>query len=323
MGTPLGARAEGEKPSVRPAQLRSSSKSTGRLSTDSIGWYLSNIGRVPLLTAAEEIELAHQVQQMKRLLETEEAERTPRQRHQVRMGCRARDRMMAANLRLVVSVAKKYQNQGLELLDLVQEGAIGLERAVDKFDPAMGYKFSTYAYWWIRQGMTRAIDNSARTIRLPIHISEKLSKLRRITRELSHRFGRQPNRLEMAHAMGMQPEELEELLSQSAPCASLDAHARGEEDRSTLGELIPDPASSEPMEGMDRRIQKEHLGTWITQLNEREQKILKLRFGLEGSEPLTLAEIGRQINVSRERVRQLEAKAILKLRLITNQQQAA
>jgi RNA polymerase primary sigma factor len=129
--------------------------------------------------------------------------------------------------------------------------------------------------------------------------------------------------LELAHALGMEPQELEELLSQSAPCASLDAHARGEEDRSTLGELIPDPVSMEPMDHMDRRIQKEHLGTWITQLNEREQKILKLRFGLEGAEPLTLAEIGRQINVSRERVRQLEAKAILKLRLITSQQNAA
>ena len=130
----------------------------GRLSSDSIGWYLSTIGRVPLLTAAEEIELAHHVQAGKRLLELPLVERTPQHKRQLRMAQRARDRMMAANLRLVVSVAKKYQNQGLELLDLVQEGAIGLERAVDKFDPAMGYKFSTYAYWWIRQGMTRAIE---------------------------------------------------------------------------------------------------------------------------------------------------------------------
>ena len=302
---------------------RKLSRSSGRAGTDSIGHYLSSIGRVPLLTAAEEIELAHHVQAMKELLDIQEEDRTPKQRHRIRMGKRARDRMMAANLRLVVSVAKKYQNQGLELLDLVQEGAIGLERAVDKFDPAMGYKFSTYAYWWIRQGMTRAIDNSARTIRLPIHISEKLSKMRKITRELSHRFGRQPNRLELAHAMGIEPRDLEELISQSAPCASLDAHARGEEDRSTLGELIPDPNGDEPMEGMDRSIQKEHLGGWLSQLNEREQKILRLRFGLGGEEPLTLAEIGRQINVSRERVRQLESKAILKLRTMTNHQQAA
>jgi RNA polymerase primary sigma factor len=298
-------------------------KAGGRLSADSIGWYLGTIGRVPLLTAAEEIELAHHVQAGKQLQELPEADLTAQQKRRIRMGQRARDRMMAANLRLVVSVAKKYQNQGLELLDLVQEGAIGLERAVDKFDPAMGYKFSTYAYWWIRQGMTRAIDNSARTIRLPIHISEKLSKMRRITRELSHRLGRQPNRLELAHAMGMVPEDLEELMSQSAPCASLDAHARGEEDRSTLGELIADPASNEHLDSMDRHLQKEHLGTWMSQLNDREQKILKLRFGLEGTEPLTLAEIGRQINVSRERVRQLEAKAIMKLRLMSSLQQAA
>ncbi|MCP9841529.1 RpoD/SigA family RNA polymerase sigma factor [Synechococcus sp. J7-Johnson] len=326
MGTPLQSTpATGLAPKKAKSAARAVQPKTGggRLSADSIGWFLSNIGRVPLLTAAEEIELAHHVQSMKRLLELPDASLTPRQRHQIRMGGRARDRMMAANLRLVVSVAKKYQNQGLELLDLVQEGAIGLERAVDKFDPAMGYKFSTYAYWWIRQGMTRAIDNSARTIRLPIHVSEKLSKMRRITRELSHRFGRQPNRLELSHAMGMDIKDLEDLISQSAPCASLDAHARGEEDRSTLGELIADPASTEPMDHMDRSIQKEHLGAWLSQLNEREQEILRLRFGLEGKEPLTLAEIGRKINVSRERVRQLEAKAIMKLRLMSNLQQAA
>jgi RNA polymerase primary sigma factor len=311
------------KPSTKPSAKPTGPRQGGRLSADSIGWYLSTIGRVPLLTAAEEIELAHHVQAGKRLLEVDAAERTPKHKRQLRMAQRARDRMMAANLRLVVSVAKKYQNQGLELLDLVQEGAIGLERAVDKFDPAMGYKFSTYAYWWIRQGMTRAIDNSARTIRLPIHISEKLSKMRRISRELSHRLGRQPNRLELSHAMDMQPEELEELITQSAPCASLDAHARGDEDRSTLGELIADPASNQHMDSMDRHLQKEHLGAWMAQLNEREQKIIKLRFGLEGAEPLTLAEIGRLINVSRERVRQLESKAIMKLRLMSNVQQAA
>ena len=335
MGTPLhsapdgagaiGASTAGATPLTRSTTTArpAGSRQQGRLSADSIGWYLSSIGRVPLLTPAEEIELAHHVQAAKRFLELPSSELTPKQRRQIRMGQRARDRMMAANLRLVVSVAKKYQNQGLELLDLVQEGAIGLERAVDKFDPAMGYKFSTYAYWWIRQGMTRAIDNSARTIRLPIHISEKLSKMRRISRELSHRLGRQPNRLELAHAMGMQPTELEELISQSAPCASLDAHARGEEDRSTLGELIADPNSNEHIDSMDRSLQKEHLGTWLSQLNDREQQILRLRFGLEGAEPLTLAEIGRKINVSRERVRQLEAKAILKLRLLSNMQRAA
>jgi RNA polymerase primary sigma factor len=312
------------KPTRARATARAGAqRSSSRSSPDAIGWYLGTIGRVPLLTPAEEIELAHHVQSAKPLQLLANDQRTPLQKRQIRMGQRARDRMMAANLRLVVSVAKKYQNQGLELLDLIQEGAIGLERAVDKFDPGMGYKFSTYAYWWIRQGMTRAIDNSARTIRLPIHVSEKLSRMRRVTRELSHRLGRQPNRLEVAHAVGMTPEELEELISQSTPCASLDAHARGEEDRSTLGELIADPGSNQHLDSMDRLLQKEHLGAWLSQLNEREQKILRLRFGLEGSEPLTLAEIGRIINVSRERVRQLEAKAIMKLRMLSDRQQAA
>lgn len=292
--------------------------SSAHQSEHSIDWCIGAIGRVPLLTPAEEIELAHHVQQGKALKGQPADELSSKQKRQIRMGQRARDRLVAANLSLVVSVAKKYQNQGLELLDLIQEGAIGLERAVDKFDPSNGYKFSTYAYWWIRQCMTRAIANSARTIRLPFYISEKLTKLRRITREISHRLGRPPNLLELAHGMGMEPGELKELIAQTAPCVSIDAHARGEDDRSTLGELIADPASNSRLASMDSHLQKEHLATWLAQLNEREQKILRWRFGLEGQKPLTLAEIGRQINVSRERARQLEAKAIMKLRLLSN-----
>ena len=372
-------------------------KRSTRFVTDSIGYYLSSIGRVPLLTGEDEIDLAKKVQTLKTLIKevTENNELSealalksdfnvkenisakeneeitdPKKsfkhdlqesiyggkenfskiesqsknsfakliscleryfkncdKHdewkQLKRGLRARDKMMEANLRLVVSVAKKYQNQGLELLDLIQEGTIGLERAVDKFDPKMGYKFSTYAYWWIRQGMTRAIDNSARTIRLPIHISEKLSKMRRISRDLSHQLGRQPSRLEMAMAMGIEQKDLEDLISQSAPCASLDAHARGEEDRSTLGELIPDPNSEDPMEGMDRSILREHLSSWLAQLNEREQEIMKKRFGLDGTEESTLASIGKDIGVSRERVRQLEAKALKRLRMMSNYDKAA
>ncbi len=372
-------------------------KRSSRFITDSIGYYLSSIGRVPLLTGEDEIDLAKKVQTLKNLIksvtennELSEAlaiksdfnvkdnisnkdkeeganpeksfrydleksiyagkenfskiegesknsfaklifclERYFKNCHkhdewkQLKRGLKARDKMMEANLRLVVSVAKKYQNQGLELLDLIQEGTIGLERAVDKFDPKMGYKFSTYAYWWIRQGMTRAIDNSARTIRLPIHISEKLSKMRRVSRDLSHKLGRQPSRLEMATAMGIEQKDLEDLISQSAPCASLDAHARGEEDRSTLGELIPDPNSEDPMEGMDRSILTEHLSTWLAQLNEREQEIMKKRFGLDGTEESTLAAIGKDIGVSRERVRQLEAKALKRLRMMSNYDKAA
>ena len=389
-------RNESKAKKSRSTSKQNQKRST-RFVTDSIGYYLSSIGRVPLLTGEDEIDLAKKVQTLKTLIKsvTESNELSESlaiksdfnfkenisdenikddinpeksfendlkksiyagnenfskieqeskdsfaklvssleryfkiyKKHdewkKLKRGLRARDKMMEANLRLVVSVAKKYQNQGLELLDLIQEGTIGLERAVDKFDPKMGYKFSTYAYWWIRQGMTRAIDNSARTIRLPIHISEKLSKMRRVSRDLSHKLGRQPSRLEMASAMGIEQKDLEDLISQSAPCASLDAHARGEEDRSTLGELIPDPNSEDPMEGMDRSILTEHLSSWLAQLNEREQEIMKKRFGLDGTEESTLAAIGKDIGVSRERVRQLEAKALKRLRMMSNYDKAA
>ncbi len=296
----------------------------GRFDNGSIGWYLRNIGKEPLLKPREEIELSHQVQALKLLVANVPPEKqTPEQRKVIRAGQRARDRMIAANLRLVFSVAKKYQYQGLELLDLVQEGTIGLERAVDKFDPTMGYKFSTYAYWWIRQSMVRAIDNTSRTIRLPIHIGEKLIKLRRVTRELSYCLGRQPNRLELSHRMEMSLDELDELLSQSCPCASLDAHARGEEDRSTLGELIAHSTGHEPLEEMDRCLQQEHLLSWMAQLDQREQRVLRQRYGLEGNTPQTLSAIGNDLQLSRERVRQLQERAIKKLRASAERQKAA
>ena len=299
-------------------------RTSGRFGGDSIGWYLSRIGKEPLLSPSEEIELAHQVQALKVLMETVTSEQqTVEHRKALRSGRRARNRMIAANLRLVFSVAKKYQHQGLELLDLIQEGTIGLERAVDKFNPSMGYKFSTYAYWWIRQSMVRAIDNTSRTIRLPIHIGERLTKLRRVTRDLSHRLGRQPNRLELSHRMEMSLEELDKLLAQSRPCTSLDAHARGDEDRSTIGELIAHTIDHEPLDEMDRRLQQENLENWMAQLDQREQKVLCQRYGLEGNTPQTLSAIGHDMKVSRERVRQLQERAIKKLKASAARQKAA
>ena len=292
-------------------------KSKNSLASDSVAHYLKGISRIPLLTPSEEIELAHHVQAMKELLNIKEEDRTHKQLRRIRMGKRARDRMMAANLRLVVSIAKNYQHSGLELLDLIQEGSVGLSRAVDKFDPLLGYKFSTYSYWWIRQSITRALDNQSRMIRLPSHTTVKIFKMKKITRELTHRFKRPPNRTELAHAMEIELRDLEELLAQSSPCCSLDAQVHGEENCGTLGDLIPDANRDEPMANIELSLQKKHLGGWLSQLSDRDQQILYLRFGLGGEEPLTLAEIGRQINVSRERVRQLETKAIFNLQLMS------
>ena len=216
---------------------------------DPISWYLSSIGRVPLLTPAEEIELGNQVQTMMNLVEQgEEATYTAREKKLIRVGRRSKERMMKANLRLVVSVAKKYQGKGLELLDLIQEGSLGLERAVEKFDPTRGYKFSTYAFWWIRQSMTRAIACQSRTIRLPVHLSERLATVRKATMDLAHKLGAMPSRKEIATELGMGLEELDGLLRQALTTSSLDAPISGEEGRSFLGELIADPRNEEPLD---------------------------------------------------------------------------
>ena len=293
-----------------------------RRSSDPVSWYLSTIGRIPLLTPAEEIELGNQVQAMQAFTEDgskdfKVEDLTTQQRRMLRIGRRAKERMMKANLRLVVSVAKKYQGKGLELLDLIQEGSLGLERAVEKFDPTRGYKFSTYAFWWIRQSMTRAIACQSRTIRLPVHLSERLTTIRKVSLDLAHKLGAMPNRLEIAEAMDIPVEELDSLLRQALTTSSLDAPVNGEEGRSFLGDLIADSSADEPLDIVEQRIHHEQLGRWLSHLSEQEQNVLRLRFGLEGNERHTLAEIGRMMEVSRERVRQVELKALRKLRNLT------
>ncbi len=293
-----------------------------RRSTDPISWYLATIGRVPLLTPAEEIELGNQVQVMMNLTEDgmvdEKTKKfTSHERRLIRIGRRAKERMMKANLRLVVSVAKKYQGKGLELLDLVQEGSLGLERAVEKFDPTRGYKFSTYAFWWIRQSMTRAIACQSRTIRLPVHLSERLATIRKVSLDLAHKLGAMPNRVEIAEEMDIEVEELDSILRQALTTSSLDAPVNGDDGRSFLGDLIADGSAEEPLDKVEQSIHQEQLGRWLTHLSEQEQHVLKLRFGLEGHDRHTLAEIGRLLEVSRERVRQVELKSLRKLRNLT------
>ncbi len=300
------------------ASSLSASGTSRRRGNDPISWYLSTIGRVPLLTPAEEIELGNQVQAMMRLVEEDKGEDySDKEKKTIRVGRRSKERMMKANLRLVVSVAKKYQGKGLELLDLIQEGSLGLERAVEKFDPTRGYKFSTYAYWWIRQSMTRAIACQSRTIRLPVHLSERLTAIRKVSLDLAHKLGAMPSRKEIAEEMGMPIEELDSLLRQALTTSSLDAPVNGEEGRSFLGDLIADNSHAEPLEQVERGIHQEQLGRWLTYLTDQERQVLELRFGLEGEERHTLAEIGRMLDVSRERVRQVELKALRKLRHLT------
>jgi RNA polymerase primary sigma factor len=277
---------------------------------------LATIGREPLLTPSEEIELGNQVQKMMGLTETKVNEFSPQELKVIRVGRRAKDRMIKANLRLVVSIAKKYQGKGLELLDLIQEGSLGLERAVEKFDPSRGYKFSTYAFWWIRQSMTRAIACQSRTIRLPVHLSERLTTIRKVSLDLAHKLGAMPSRQEIAAAIEMPIEELDSVLRQSLTTSSLDAPIKADEGNSCLVDLIADSYTESPLELVQRSIDQEQLSLWLNHLNQQEREVLSLRFGLDGHNRHSLAEIGRNLDVSRERIRQVELKALRKLRQI-------
>ncbi|OGE04696.1 RNA polymerase sigma factor RpoD [Candidatus Curtissbacteria bacterium RIFCSPLOWO2_02_FULL_40_13b] len=259
--------------------------------SDPVRMYLREIGRVPLLTYEEEVALAKRVEKGDR---------------------RARERLINANLRLVVSIAKKYVNRGLTLLDLIEEGNIGLMRAVMKYDWRRGYKFSTYATWWIRQAITRAIADQARTIRIPVHMVETINKFNRISRKLMQELGREPMPEEVAVEMDIGVEKVREIIKVSQEPASLEAPV-GEEEDSRLGDFIQD-ASASPTDQATQALLKDHIREVLETLSPREAKVLEYRFGLEDGKQRTLEEVGKEFGVTRERIRQIEAKAIRKLR---------
>ena len=259
---------------------------------DPVRMYLREIGRVNLLTAREEVDLAKKMEAG---------------------SMAARERLIKANLRLVVSVAKKYIGRGMSLLDLIQEGNIGLIRAVEKFDYRRGYKFSTYATWWIRQAITRSIADQARTIRIPVHMVETINKLVRISRRLLQEKGREPTSEEIAEEMGIIPEKVREIIKVSQQPISLETPI-GEEEDSHLGDFIEDPSALAPADAASHQMLKEAVGAVLDTLSDREQKVLKLRFGLDDGRTRTLEEVGREFDVTRERIRQIEAKALRKLR---------
>lgn len=263
------------------------------IADDSVRLYLREIGKIPLLTAEEELALAQRV---------------------VAGEKRAKDQMAEANMRLVVSIAKRYVGRGLDLLDLIQEGNTGLLRAVEKFDPDKGFKFSTYATWWIRQAITRAIADQARTIRIPVHMVETINKLLRTQRRLTQELNREPTNEEIAKEMEIEVEKVEHIMKIKQDISSLDASVRDDEEDSVLADFIEDEDTISPEESATGSLLKEHVKEMLGSLTEREQKILKLRFGLEDGKSHTLEEVGQEFSVTRERIRQIEAKALAKLR---------
>jgi RNA polymerase primary sigma factor len=275
---------------------------------DPVRMYLREIGRVPLLSAEEEVRLAQRMERGK----AERLKAAPNRRY-VDDGEEAQRRLTEANLRLVVSVAKKYIGRGMSLLDLIQEGNIGLIRAVEKFDYTKGYKFSTYATWWIRQAITRAIADQARTIRIPVHMVETINRLIRISRRLLQDLGREPTSEEIAEQMEISAEKVREIIKVSQEPVSLETPI-GEEDDSHLGDFIEDHTALAPAEAASHQLLKEQVEDVLDSLTERERKVLQLRFGLDDGRSRTLEEVGKEFHVTRERIRQIEAKALRKLR---------
>jgi RNA polymerase primary sigma factor len=280
---------------------------------DPVRMYLREIGRVPLLTAEEEVRLAQMMERGKAERQKLDLHRGLVNRRFIDEGEEAQRRLTEANLRLVVSVAKKYIGRGMNLLDLIQEGNIGLIRAVEKFDYTKGYKFSTYATWWIRQAITRAIADQARTIRIPVHMVETINRLIRISRRLLQDLGREPTSEEIAEQMEITAEKVREIIKVSQEPVSLETPI-GEEDDSHLGDFIEDHTALAPADAASHQLLKEQVEDVLDSLTERERKVLQLRFGLDDGRSRTLEEVGKEFHVTRERIRQIEAKALRKLR---------
>ena len=290
---------------------------------DPVRMYLKEIGRVPLLSADEEIVLATAMSAgraaQERIDEAAENEETipdeelAQLKKDIKEGSKAKQKLAEANLRLVVSIAKRYVGRGMLFLDLIQEGNLGLIKAVEKFDYTKGYKFSTYATWWIRQAITRAIADQARTIRIPVHMVETINKVIRVSRQLMQELGHDPSPEEISEEMGMPVDKVREILKIAQEPVSLETPI-GEEEDSHLGDFIPDEGVSEPSEAASFTLLKEQLVDVLSTLTPREEKVLKLRFGIEDGRTRTLEEVGKEFNVTRERIRQIEAKALRKLR---------
>jgi len=275
-------------------EIEALTKAETGISTDPVRMYLREIGKIPLLKSEEEVSLAQKIEKGDR---------------------RAKRKLVESNLRLVVSIAKKYVMRGLSLLDLIQEGNQGLIRAVEKYDWRKGYKFSTYATWWIRQAITRAIADQARTIRIPVHMVETINKLIRIQRQLMQTLGREPESEEVAETFGegMTATRVREILKIAQDTTSLETPVGDEED-SMLGDFIADTSQPSPIEQASRELLKENIEEVLSTLTDREARVLRMRFGLDGKNPMTLEEVGREFGVTRERIRQIEAKALRKLK---------